>query len=576
MRDTTTLEAYIRNSTSRWVAPGMVPLVTESVSVSGKPSGTMHLWQAMRRHAQQLTQEDRTSTERLLKLVDRHLPVSLGLATRPPVPSGVQVRDRSWLGVTDGVVSGQSRDLSVALSLASQRLGVPLLVTLFASGELDDAGNVRSVDGLTSKALAATASIPEEYGRVRFLVCRNQGNLEEASRAVRMQQGIVPEWCEVSTLQEAFDVAFGWTHNMTHEQRLAKIHPYAVGEEAAERANIALWADHQLRRAFYGHTSGRLGRGDIKDWRPILEAHQALLNLVPEENPVRGRFRWVVAASARHAHQQKVVELPEEDLLRACPADVAVGWIAHVVQQATDGGSGDTAVETLLANWLPVGRDLTAAELRLLGARGRRRQAQGRLREAWDDSMAATRGWIDRFEAADATYPLSVLYLLIGTFRDASLLDEVDDLWRIVEPEIDAGSPSLTWVLAARFRALVELGDIRKATDCDRKIREHGVTVANVEPCLLRWRLALRRLDDPDVVMHEESLKQLRAEQQMFLRLLESLHQAVRHQNPEQAVGALTELTHEEGMIRTHLLPNCPHQDPCARAEWLLRYYPYF
>jgi hypothetical protein len=169
-----------------------------------------------------------------------------------------------------------------------------------------------------------------------------------------------------------------------------------------------------------------------------------------------------------------------------------------------------------------------------------------------------------------------VLYVLIGTLRDAALLDEVDDLWRIVEPEIDAGSPSLTWVLAARFRALVELGDIGQASDCDRKIREHGVTVANVEPCLMRWRLALRRLNDPGLALQAESLKQLRTEQQMFLRLLESLHQAVRHHDPQQATSALDELTHEEGMIRTHLLPNCPHQDPCARAEWLLRYYPYF
>jgi hypothetical protein len=478
--------------------------------------------------------------------------------------------------VNDGVVSGPSRDLSIALSLASQRLGVPLRVTLFASGELDDTGNVRSVDGLTSKALAATAAIPEDYGRVQFIVCKNQGGLDEASRAVRMQQGHVPQWCEVSTLQEAFDVAFGWTSRMTNEERMAQIHAHAVGEEAADRADIGLWADHQLRRAFYGHTSGRLGRGDIKEWRPIHDAHQALLHLVPEDNPIRGRFRWVVAASARHAHQQKVVELPQEDMLRACPADVAVGWIAHVVQQATDGGSSDEAVETLLAGWLPTGRDLTAAELRLLGARGRRRQAQGRLTEAWQDSMAATRGWIDRFEAADATYPLSVLYLLIGTMRDATLLDDVDDLCRIVEPEIDAASPSLTWVLAARFRALVELGDRDKASDCDRKIREHGVTVANVEPCLIRWRLALRRLTDPELVLHQEQLQPLRAEQQMYLRLLEGLHQAVRTGDHERAKVTLAALTQEEGMIRTHLLPHCPHQDPCARAEWLLRHYPYF
>ena len=190
--------------------------------------------------------------------------------------------------------------------------------------------------------------------------------------------------------------------------------------------------------------------------------------------------------------------------------------------------------------------------------------------------MAATRGWIDRFEAADATYPLSVLYLLIGTMRDATLLDDVDDLCRIVEPEIDAASPSLTWVLAARFRALVELGDKDRASDCDRKIREHGVTVANVEPCLIRWRLALRRLTDPDLLLHEDQLQPLRAEQQMYLRLLEALHQTVRTGDRERAEETLAALTQEEGMIRTHLLPHCPHQDPCARAEWLLRHYPYF
>lgn len=576
MRDTNTLDAHIRHTTGRWIAPGMVPLVTESTCASGKQGGTMHLWQAMRRHAQQLTPEDRKSSERLLKLVDQHLPVSLGIATRPPVPSGIQVRNRGWLGVSDGVVSGPSRDLSIALSLASQRLGVPLRVNLFASGEVDDAGNVRSVDGLTSKALAATEAIPEDYGRVRFIVCKQQGGLDEAARAVRMQQGLVPEWCEVSTLKEAFDVAFEWTNDMTHAERLARIHPHAVGEEAADRDDIARWADHQLRRAFYGHTSGRLGRGDIKEWRAIHDAHQALLQLVPDENPERGRFQWVVAASARHAHRDKAVEVPDEAILRACPADVAVGWVAHVVQQATEGGNDDSAVETLLEQWLPAGRDLTAAELRLLGARGRRRQAQGRLREAWDDSIKATRGWIDRFEAADATYPLSVLYLLIGTTRDATRLDEVDDLCRIVEPEVEAGSPSLTYVLAARFRALVELGDVEEASECDQKIREHGVTVANVEPGLIRWRLALRRLADPNLALHEEHLLNLRTEQQMYLRLLEALHQAVKTHDPQIATDALSHLTREEGMIRTHLLPHCPHEDPVGQAEWLLRHYPYF
>jgi len=575
MRDSKTLEFYIRRSTGRWESPGMVPLVTEGRR-GVERFGMVHLWAALRTVASQMTQEDRDSLERLRTLVDEHLPVSLGLPVQPPVPTGVQVLDRRWLGATEGQVSGRSRDLSIALSLASQRLGVPLRANLFASGQLDADGHVLSVEGLTHKAIAATSALHEDWGPIQFMVSDRNGGLEEASQAVRLQHGLAPVWVRVATLREAFNIAFGWSAEMTDEERLGQIHTDATSEEGSRDAHLSVWADHQLRRAFYGHTSGRLGRGDIKEWKPIHQAHTALLNLVPADNPNRERFEWAVATSARHSHRESEVSLPSNAVLEQCPVDVAVGWVSHIVQQATDTGNGNDVVEALLARWLPSEGDLTAAELRLLGARGRRRQAQGRLQEAWDDSMAAAQGWIDRFEASHATYPLSVLYLLVGTWRSPSRLNEVDDLLRIVEPDIEPGSLSLTFVLAARFRALVQLGDRERAEDCDRRLRQHGVMIANVAPGLVRWRLALRRLDEKDAPLLEDQLLNLREEQPDFLRLLERLHQAVERQNRAAADVALAELAQKEGMIRTHLLPHCPHRDPIEQAEWLLRHYPYF
>lgn len=402
--------------------------------------------------------------------VERTLPVLVH-----PAPALVDARvSRTFGDAQTTPIDGASYGLSMALAIASVRLGLPAPLSLAASATVDRDGTLGPVDGLTAKL----AAIERDADPVTtFVVAASQA---EALREIASRVRVVG--CE--HLADVIELAW----------------PDLTERTIDQIDDLPAAARRLLHLVLEGHYT-------TKTWRPVARCAVMLADRVDAtDETTRGLLHYAASFSFRHAgaHPEARVWLDRVDR-DAVDRAVAPAWrrsiAAQLVQHAADTAASDDEQRAVLA---AAGPPLMQAQLhhleieerKQLGAIGRLRHALGDYAEAAVASERAARAWIEAGDgrAHEASFPLSQWFVSAGAGRDGGAYERA--CWFADDPACADGldATGRPFVALGRGRAALQLeahGDARRWLTAARD----GGGPDHVRLSALRW---LARLGHPD------------------------------------------------------------------------------
>jgi len=402
--------------------------------------------------------------------VERTLPM---LVHPAPTLAGVRVfRPFAKVGTTP--VDGASYGLSMAMAMASVRLGLSVPMDVAASAEVLDDGTLAPVHGLEAKVDA----LARDVGDVgRFVVCESQVDL------VKGRHDHI-EVIGCAHLAEVWPVLW----------------PELVKRTVAQVRDVPAAARRLLGQVLGGHYTTRT-------WLPVARSATALAGRVLDDDVVTaGLLGYAASFAFRHAGAHSDARDWLEKVDRAAiERAVSPLWRraigAQLIQHVTDTAESE-AEQRAMADAVGTGLmarrvfELEVGDRKQLGALGRLRHAIGDFSHAIAASELATASWLKSGDghAKQASFPLSQWLLSAGAALDR-------EAWSRAGRVIDAatsggdfdevGSP---FVALARGRSALQLGDLDAAGRWLVAARD-GTGPVHVRCSALRW---LARLDGPD------------------------------------------------------------------------------
>lgn len=346
------------------------------------------------------------------RLVTRHLPI---LCKAPRLPTGtwrpVAIFEEGGAASASHLVDGASYGASMLIACASIHLGRAPAADLAVSAQLSASGGLFPVGGICRKVELVDRSA---LGVTRLMVSSEQK--DEALRAKPQRVQIVP----VKNAQELIEQAFPGTENPS----------YLDASEARDAA----------RRLF---RIALVNESPLLAWDCVARSAEAALRLVHGEEFVTEQLEFARNVALRHESKPSALQWPAPQKLATFARPLRYSYLAHVVQDLTDGGHPDlsTRIAELRGNpelVRPI-RECGEEDLRLRGALGRGLARLRRWTEAADLLDETVRAWFAIYKGGFCSYALSELTRVQGIRAG---LDEVHA--RVIEETV------LPWYAEAR------------------------------------------------------------------------------------------------------------------------------
>ncbi len=334
-------------------------------------------------------------------------------------------------GITAPMLDGDSFGVAFALAAFSSAINKPVPAKFVPSATVDNRGNLGPVLGLEAKIKICLDHAPSVR---EFIVAKAQEH-------------------------EAEDIAYGKDIKIVAFSTLGEVleHVYPGLEDILIQAPGKTALTENIFRLAIGR------RDKVTYWQPIAHAAKAALESwqdISDNEDMTQKLRLAEAISFRHDGNRGSLQMPPQTWIESLPQPIRLDVVAHIVQNAADCGAPSPAdAQKLAESFLKDNREANAfpEHLRILGALGRLRYAMGEPREALNLQMEAIRGWLDRWEFDEISYPLSVAYVYAGALRDESAFAALDGFE--VEWRMRAGARPMgdEFVQVNRARAEVQL-----------------------------------------------------------------------------------------------------------------------